>query len=106
MERSGVADKSQETKVVGISKDFADYEELVSRFVGLANHMKDEGKTPPTINAALMLASGLYATYMAVGNEGQLDAKGVKEVAEVYRKNLSSVQRLKQRAALQQRKAD
>lgn len=97
-----MTDKSQETKVVGISKDFAEYEELVSRFVSLANHMKDEGKAPPTINASLMLASGLYATYLAVGNDGQLDAKGVKEVAEVYRKNLSSVQRLKQQAQSRQ----
>lgn len=92
--------------VVGISKDFAAYQELVGRFVSLANHMKDEGKAPPTINAALMLASGLYATYLAVGNDGQLDARGVKEVAEVYRKNLSSVQRLKQRTVTQQRKPD
>lgn len=82
----------------GIGKDFAEYEELVVRFVGLANQMKDEGKAPPTVNAALMLASGFYATYLAVGNDGQLDAKGVDQVAEVYRQNLASVQRLKERS--------
>ena len=39
-----MAHKSKETKEAGIGKNFAEYEELVARFVGLANQMKDEGK--------------------------------------------------------------
>jgi len=101
-----VADKSKDTRVAGISKDYSEYEELVGRFVGLANQMKDEGKSPPTVNAALMLASGVYATYLAVGNDGQLDTKGMDKISEVYRQNLASVQRLKERAAARQRKPE
>jgi hypothetical protein len=69
---------------------------MVKRFIDLANQMKDEGQAPPSVNAALMLASGLYATYLAVGNEGRLDPKAIDQVAGVYRKNLSAVQQLKQ----------
>ena len=59
--------------------------EVVKRFIDLANQMKDEGQAPPSVNAALMLASGLYATYLAVGNEGRLDPKAIDQVAGVYR---------------------
>jgi hypothetical protein len=90
-----VSDRPTETTIQGTARDFAQYEQLVRRFVDLANIMKDEGHAPPTVNAAMMLASGLYASYLAVGNHGQLDARGVDEVSEVYRKNLLSVQQLK-----------
>ena len=93
-----MSDRATETTLQGTTRDFAQYQALVRRFVYLANLMKDEGHAPPTVNAAMMLASGLYASYLAVGNQGQLDARGVEAVTEAYRKNLLSVQQLKQRA--------
>ena len=82
-------------EIQGTSQDFAQYHEMITRFIDLANQMKDEGQAPPSVNAALMLASGLYATYLAVGNEGQLESKAIDQVAGVYRKNLAAVQQLR-----------
>jgi len=72
------------------------YNELVSRFIQLANQMKDEGKSINMVNASLMSASGVYATYTAVGgDEGGLTPSGVKQVASVYKENLENVQKMK-----------
>ncbi len=83
-------------EIQGTSQDYAQYQQMITRFIDLANQMKDEGQAPPSVNAALMLASGLYATYLAVGNEGQLEPKAMDQVAGVYRKNLAAVQQIKQ----------
>lgn len=73
-----------------------EYNLLSQRFIALANEMKDEGKSQQMVNAALMSASGIYATYTAAGNEGGLTASGVKQVVSVYQANLENVQKLKQ----------
>jgi len=72
-----------------------EYNELATRFIALANEMKDEGKTLQMVNAALMSASGIYATYTAAGNEGGLTSAGVDKVVAVYKANLENVQKLK-----------
>ena len=70
-------------------------QELLERFVKLANEIKDEGKPVEMINAALMLASCTYATFVAAGNEGYLKEGGVNKITSHYRQNLISLQKAK-----------
>ena len=72
-----------------------EYNLLSERFIALANEMKNEGKGQQMVNAALMSASGIYATYTAAGNDGGLNPTGVDKVVAVYKVNLENVQKLK-----------
>ncbi|MCF7970597.1 MAG: DUF3144 domain-containing protein [Methylococcaceae bacterium] len=72
------------------------YNELSERFILLANEMTAEGKSTQMVNAALMSASCVYATYTAAGNNGGLTASGVDQVTAVYKANLENVQKLKE----------
>ncbi len=76
-------------------KSMHEYNVLSGRFIALANEMKNEGKDQQMVNAALMSASGIYATYTAAGNEGGLTPSGVDKVVSVYKANLENVQKLK-----------
>ena len=76
-------------------KSMREYNLLSERFIALANEMKNEGKEQQMVNAALMSASGIYATYTAAGNEGGLNSTGVDKVVAVYKANLENVQKLK-----------
>ncbi len=73
-------------------------QELATRFVDLANAMKDEGHSTARVNGGLMFASCIYATYSAAGNEGYLQDTGVNKVTAVYRRNLMTLQKLKRNA--------
>lgn len=77
-------------------KSMHEYNLLSGRFIALANEMKDEGKDLQMVNAALMSASGIYATYTAAGNDGGLNPSGVDKVVAVYKTNLENIQKLKQ----------
>lgn len=77
-------------------KSMQEYNELSDRFILLANEMTAEGKESQMVNAALMSASGIYATYTAAGNEGGLTASGVDQVTSVYKANLENIQKFKQ----------
>jgi len=77
-------------------KSMHEYNLLSERFIALANEMKNEGKSQQMVNASLMSASGIYATYTAAGNEGGLTPSGVDQVVKVYKANLENVQKLKQ----------
>jgi|SaaInlStandDraft_3_1057020.scaffolds.fasta_scaffold15756_2 hypothetical protein len=79
-----------------IKPDMQEYNVLSARFIALANEMKNEGKSQQMVNAALMSASGIYATYTAAGNDGGLKPSGVDQVVAVYKANLENVQKLKQ----------
>ena len=79
-----------------IKPDMQEYNVLSARFIALANEMKNEGKSQQMVNAALMSASGIYATYTAAGNDGGLNPSGVDQVVAVYKANLENVQKLKQ----------
>ena len=72
-----------------------EYSALAKRFITLANQMKDEGKPIQMVNASLMSASGIYATYTTAGDEGGLTESGVEKVVAVYKQNLESVQKIK-----------
>ena len=65
------------------------------RFIDLANEMTSEGLDINLISAALMAASGIYATYAAAGNNGALESSGVDKVVEIYRNNLQHIQNRK-----------
>lgn len=69
-----------------------DYVKLLDRFIGLANEMKNEGTDINIIANALMEASGIYVTYVTVGNQGFLKESGVDKMADAYRRILTQVQ--------------
>ena len=66
-----------------------------NRFIDLANQLKDEKIDPALVSGALMTASGIYATFVAAGNEGTLERSGVDKVVALYRTTLEKFQRLK-----------
>lgn len=68
---------------------------MIDQFVEVANRLKDEGNNTDLVNAAFMLASGTYATYLAAGNEGYLKEDGIRKVAKAYQHNLELLQNLK-----------
>jgi hypothetical protein len=74
--------------------------EVSTRFIGLANELKNEGLDVKLISSALMQASAVYATYAAAGNNGFLQESGVEKVADVFRNGLAELQKVK-RAALE-----
>jgi hypothetical protein len=75
--------------------DRASHNHCTHKFIELANALKEEGYRPQLISAALMSASGLYATYVSVGNEGGLQPSGVDKVVMMYRRNLEHIQEIK-----------
>ena len=75
--------------------DRATHNECTTRFIDLANQMAAEGKESQLISAALMAASGIYATFVAPGNEGGLEPGGVDKVVDMYRRNLEHIQKRK-----------
>jgi hypothetical protein len=66
-----------------------------NKFIELANELKENGIDIKLVNGALMTASGIYATYIATGNEGALESSGVDQVVEVYRRTLEHYQSVK-----------
>lgn len=78
------------------------HQNCTNRFVELANKMKDEGLDPPLISGALMTASGIYATYLAAGNDAALEPTGVDKVCRLYRHTLEQYQNLKKNQLMKQ----
>jgi hypothetical protein len=66
-----------------------------NKFIELANQFKQEEIDPALVSGALMTASGIYATYVATGNEGALESGGVDKVVAVYRRTLEHYQQIK-----------
>ena len=66
-----------------------------NKFIELANQLKEEDIDVTLISGALMTASGIYATYVAAGNEGALEPSGVDKVVELYRRTLEHHQSVK-----------
>jgi hypothetical protein len=75
------------------------------KFIDLANELKGEGFDAKLISAALMSASGIYATYSVAGNDGALNPSGVDKVVDTYRRNLEHIQKLKKDEALGKQEA-
>lgn len=66
-----------------------------NRFIELANELKNEKIDPTLVSGALMTASGVFATFVAAGNEGALEPSGVDKVVAVYRRTLEHHQQVK-----------
>ena len=66
-----------------------------NKFIDLANQLKNEDIDPALVSGAMMTASGVYATYVAAGNDGVLESSGVDKVVDVYRRTLQHHQEMK-----------
>ena len=75
--------------------DRASHDHCTNKFIDLANELKDQGHDPQLVSAALMAASGIYATYITAGNAGGLQPSGVDKVVMMYRRNLEHIQERK-----------
>lgn len=82
-----------------------DHNHCTTKFIELANELKDVGHDPKLVSAALMSASGIYATYAAAGNDGALEASGIDKVVNLYRNNLEFIQERKKEEILKKRAA-
>ncbi len=72
------------------------HNQATSEFIELANKMvNDRGFDSKLVSAALMAASGVYATFIAAGNQGFLAPGGVDKVTEMYKNNLAYIQNRK-----------
>lgn len=85
----------------GKQTDQEKHQYCTNKFIKLANQLKKEGIEPSMVSGALMTASGIYATYVATGNQGALEPSGVEKVVDVYRRTLEHYQVVK-RAELKQ----
>ncbi len=65
------------------------------KFIELANELGKEDHEPQLISAALMAASGIYATFVTAGNKGGLQPSGVDKIVMMYRRNLEHIQERK-----------
>ena len=81
------------------NNDTENHRECVNRFIELANTMKDEGIAINIVSGSLMTASGLYASYVAGGNDGGLTESGVEKVVGVYQRELERIQLIKKEAS-------
>lgn len=79
-----------------MSEQEKQHQHCTNRFIELANQLKDENIDPALVSGALMTASGIYATFVAVGNDGTLQESGVEKVTGLYRRTLEHYQRVKQ----------
>lgn len=75
--------------------DRENHNQCTHKFVELANKLKDQGHEPQLVSAALMAASGIYATFITAGNAGGLQPSGVDKVVMMYRRNLEHIQERK-----------
>ena len=75
--------------------DRESHDQCTHKFIELANELKDQGHDPQLVSAALMAASGIYATYITAGNTGGLQPSGVDKVVLMYRRNLEHIQERK-----------
>ena len=75
--------------------DKESHNQCTHKFINLANELKDQGHDPQLVSAALMAASGIYATYVTAGNTGGLQPSGVDKVVMMYRRNLEHIQERK-----------
>ena len=68
--------------------DQEQHQYCTNKFIELANQLKKEKIDPALVSGSLMTASGVYATYVAAGNDGALEPGGIDKVVAVYRRTL------------------
>lgn len=88
---------TQEQQNQDKQKQLEAHNRATSAFIDLANKLaKEDDQDAKIVSAALMAASGIYATFTAAGNKGFLAPSGVDKIADMYKNNLSYVQQRKQ----------
>lgn len=75
--------------------DRENHDHCTHKFIALANQLKDQDHDPKLVSAALMTASGIYATYVTAGNTGGLEPSGIDKVVMMYRRSLEHIQQRK-----------
>ena len=88
-----------------MSEQEQQHKHCTNKFIELANQLKDKNIDPSLVSGALMTASGIYATFIAAGNDGALEASGVDKVVAVYRRTLEHHQEVK-KEHLMEKKTD
>jgi hypothetical protein len=78
-----------------LSTEQEQHQDCTNRFIELANQMKSEGVDTSLVSGSLMTASGIYATYLAAGNDGTLEPSGVQKVVALYENTLEKYQQIK-----------
>ena len=73
------------------------FDTCINRFIELANTMHGEKIPQGVVSAALMTASGIYATFVISGNEGGLNESGIDKIADAYRGQLEQVQKMRKK---------
>jgi hypothetical protein len=77
-------------------KQLEAHNRATGEFIELANELaKQEDMDVKIVSAAMMAASGVYATFITAGNEGFLGEGGVDKVAQMYKNNLAYIQQRK-----------
>jgi hypothetical protein len=77
-------------------KQLEAHNRATSEFIDLANELaKRDDMDVKIVSAALMAASGVYATFITAGNEGFLAQGGIDKIAQMYKNNLSYIQERK-----------
>lgn len=69
--------------------------ECVNRFIELANAMSNEGNRPEIVSSGLMTACAVYSTYVVTGNDGALRESGIDKITNLFKEELSQVQKAK-----------
>ena len=67
-----------------MSEQEKQHQYCTTKFIELANQLKDEKIDLTLVSGALMTASGVYATYVAAGNNGVLEPGGVDKVVDFF----------------------
>lgn len=75
--------------------DKESHNQCTQKLIELANELTKQGHDPQLVSAALMAASGIYATFITAGNTGGLQPSGVDKVVMMYRRNLEHIQERK-----------
>ena len=83
--------------------DQEQHQYCTNKFVELANQLKKEEIDPSMVSGALMTAASVYATFVAAGNNGALEASGVDKVVAVFRRTLEHHQKVKKAQLLKQK---
>lgn len=86
-----------------LQTDQEKHQYCANKYIQLANQLKKEGFDPNLVSGALMTASGIFATYVAVGNNGALEPSGVDKVVALYRRTLEHHQLFKKSQLGQQK---
>ena len=88
-----------------MSEQEKQHQYCTTKFIELANQLKDENIDPALVSGALMTASGIYATFLAAGNDGALESGGVQKVVDVYKRTLEHYQRIKKNKLMKDKMA-